>query len=70
MLTMQKEDKLLFQKIEQGDLSKTNAWLNNSIRGFGSLKNIEQLLGNPIEELLSVDSYLNNVKEKYLHNYS
>lgn len=68
MLTMQKENKSFLQKIELGDLSQTNAWLNNNIRCFGSLKNIEQLLGNPIAELVSVDSYLSSIKAKYLHN--
>jgi len=68
MLTMQKDNKSFFQTIEIGDLSQTNIWLNNNIRCFGSLKNIEQLLSNPIEELLSVDSYLSSIKAKYLHN--
>ena len=65
---IQSVDSLFFSRIEKGDFSQINNWLNRNIRKFGALENIQQLVEKQTDQLLSVDIYLDNIRKKYLCN--
>jgi len=65
---IQNLDTLFFSRIEKGDFSEINNWLNSNIRKYGALENIQQLVEKQTDQLLSVNVYLDNIKKKYLRN--
>lgn len=63
---IRQEDVLAFEKVKTGNIDNINQWLNKNIRNFGSLARIEELVEEAVGEKLSVNSYLVNIKKKYL----